>query len=139
MAFDLSTLPDEAKRAGYVSLARLLDLADRHDDMASVMRELVLWTDSQGSDLQIEERTLLSVAYKNVIGSRRASWRTIVDPANRDASFPGLVNMVRAKLEQEIDATCAELLDLLENKLILHADAHQAGPEAKIFYMKMVP
>lgn len=29
------------------------------------------------SDLSIEERNLLSVAYKNTIGSRRTAWRAI--------------------------------------------------------------
>ena len=32
---------------------------------------------SLDTDLSIEERNLLSVAYKNVIGARRASWRII--------------------------------------------------------------
>lgn len=32
---------------------------------------------SLNSELSIEERNLLSVAYKNVIGARRASWRIV--------------------------------------------------------------
>ena len=31
----------------------------------------------QPQELTVEERNLLSVAYKNVIGSRRASWRVV--------------------------------------------------------------
>jgi len=30
-----------------------------------------------GQELSVEERNLLSVAYKNTVGSRRSAWRSI--------------------------------------------------------------
>lgn len=41
--------------------------------MVSQMKSIA----SLDSELSIEERNLLSVAYKNVIGARRASWRIV--------------------------------------------------------------
>lgn len=38
----------------------------------------------QPKELSVEERNLLSVAYKNVIGSRRASWRVISSIEGKD-------------------------------------------------------
>ena len=39
---------------------------------------------TMGVELSIEERNLLSVAYKNVIGARRASWRIISSVEQKD-------------------------------------------------------
>ena len=50
---------------------KVYDKAERYDEMVESMREVVKVT----RDLNMEERNLLSVAHKNVIGSRRASWR----------------------------------------------------------------
>lgn len=41
--------------------------------MVSAMKEVAC----MDVELTVEERNLLSVAYKNVIGARRASWRII--------------------------------------------------------------
>ena len=35
-------------------------------------------------ELTVEERNLLSVAYKNLIGARRASWRIITNIENKE-------------------------------------------------------
>jgi 14-3-3 protein epsilon len=53
--------------------AKLAEQAERFDDMVQDMKDVA----KQPSELTVEERNLLSVAYKNVIGSRRASWRVI--------------------------------------------------------------
>ncbi len=56
--------------------------------MCRFMRQLV-FKNTVTADLNVEERNLLSVAYKNVIGARRATWRTInetlVQESQRDS------------------------------------------------------
>ena len=41
---------------------------------------------SLDTELSVEERNLLSVAYKNVIGARRASWRIISSIEQKEES-----------------------------------------------------
>lgn len=60
-------------RDSLVYKAKLAEQAERFDEMVSDMKEVA----KQPQELTVEERNLLSVAYKNVIGSRRASWRVI--------------------------------------------------------------
>lgn len=57
-------------------MARTAETAERYEDMCKIMRELVV-SSTAAEELSVEERNLLSVAYKNVIGSRRAAWRTL--------------------------------------------------------------
>ncbi|EEY19856.1 conserved hypothetical protein [Verticillium alfalfae VaMs.102] len=45
--------------------------AERYDEMVGYMKEVA----KLGGELTVDERNLLSVAYKNVVGTRGASWR----------------------------------------------------------------
>uniref|UniRef100_A0A8C0Q9F5 14-3-3 domain-containing protein n=1 Tax=Canis lupus familiaris TaxID=9615 RepID=A0A8C0Q9F5_CANLF len=56
-----------------VQKAKLAEQAERYDDMPACMKSVT----EQGAELPNEERNLLSVAYKNVVGAPRSSWRVI--------------------------------------------------------------
>lgn len=45
---------------------------------------------SMDVELTVEERNLLSVAYKNVIGARRASWRIISSIEQKEENKVGI-------------------------------------------------
>ena len=50
--------------------------------MVTYMKEVA----KLGGELSIDERNLLSVAYKNVVGTRRASWRIISSIEQKEES-----------------------------------------------------
>ena len=58
------------------------------------------------------ERNLLSVAYKNVVGSRRSSWRVISSLEQRSTSDDkqALAKEYREKIETELKEVCNEVL-----------------------------
>jgi len=93
---------------------------------------------SSTSDLSLEERNLLSVAYKNVVGARRASLRIIgsieAKEKEKNNGNATLVAQYRTKVEEELNTICNDILGLLDDNLIPKA---QTSAEAKVFYMKM--
>jgi len=119
-------------RKDLVFQARTAETAERYEDMCRFMRELVKHTDSKKlGDLSVEERNLLSVAYKNVIGARRASWRTLnVDERKDDP----LIIDYKKQVEAEMESICQDVLDLLENVLIAN---NKEENESRVFYLKM--
>ena len=59
-------------------------------------------------DLNVEERNLLSVAYKNVVGSRRSSWRVLSSIGERNSS--DTLTDYKAKIVTELQDVCKEVL-----------------------------
>merc|ERR1711976_301231 len=65
-----------------VYFAKLAEQAERYDEMADHMEAV----GKSGTELSVEERNLLSVAYKNAVGSRRAAWRIISSVEQKEKS-----------------------------------------------------
>ncbi len=88
-----------------------------------------------GADLSVEERNLLSVAYKNVVGARRSSWRVVssIEQKHDNDSKMQIAKKVREDIEKELNDTCTEILNLLDTVLIPGATT----AESKIFFLKM--
>merc|ERR1712070_308454 len=91
-----------------------------------------------GTELSVEERNLLSVAYKNAVGSRRAAWRIITSVEQKEKSKGNDDNAKYAKeycgkVEGELDKICKTILGLLDEYLITKA----GNGESKVFYQKM--
>ncbi|KAJ1557812.1 hypothetical protein HK096_005209 [Nowakowskiella sp. JEL0078] len=102
--------------------------------MVSYMKEVA----KLGVELTVEERNLLSVAYKNVIGARRASWRIVssIEQKEESKGNEGQVKKIkeyRSKIENELADVCTDILSVLDDHLI---PAAEAG-ESKVFYYKM--
>ena len=70
---------------------------------------------SADQELTVEERNLLSVAYKNVIGARRASWRIVSSIEQKEESknadkHIGTIREYRQKIETELEKVCEDVL-----------------------------
>jgi len=115
-----------------VQRAKLAEQAERYDDMAAAMRKVT----EQGAELSNEERNLLSVAYKNVVGARRSSWRVISSIETKTEASEKKQTMAkeyRTKVEDELKEICQDVLTLLDQHLIAKASL----AESKVFYLKM--
>uniref|UniRef100_A0A0V0HT61 Putative 14-3-3-like protein C-like n=1 Tax=Solanum chacoense TaxID=4108 RepID=A0A0V0HT61_SOLCH len=119
-----------------VYMAKLAEQAERYEEMVEFMEKV---SNSLGSEeLTVEERNLLSVAYKNVIGARRASWRIISSIEQKEESrgneeHVNSIREYRSKIENELSKICDGILKLLDSKLIPSA----TSGDSKVFYLKM--
>jgi 14-3-3 protein epsilon len=128
---------ENLNREQYVYLAKLAEQAERYEEMVSFMQKLVV-ASTPSSELSVEERNLISVAYKNVIGSLRAAWRIVSSIEQKEESRKNedhvlLVQQYRSKVESELSNVCASILQLLDSNLIPSA----SSSESKVFYYKM--
>ena len=85
-----------------IELAKLADQAERYDDMADYMKQYA----EMCKILSSENRNLLSVAFKNVVGSRRSAWRIL----SSDEKSSDQKKAYTAKIVSELKDICGNVL-----------------------------
>jgi len=124
---------DEREESVY--MAKLSEQAERYPEMVEAMKKIA----KLGTELTVDERNLLSVAYKNVIGARRAAWRIISSieekevERNENENKVSKVKDYREKIEGELTEICNDILGVLDEHLVPSA----TSSESKVFYLKM--
>jgi 14-3-3 protein epsilon len=127
MTFQIPT-----ERRDLVVMAKVAEQCERYDEMLVCMKKLV----SFHPVLSLEEKNLLSVAYKNVIGARRAPWRilsTLEQKSAGETSQNQIIRDFKQRMVAEIAAVCTDIFKLLEEFLIPGAE----DDESKVFYYKL--
>lgn len=121
-------------RATVVLLAKLSEKSERFEEMVQHMKAIA----NMPQELTAEERNLLSVAYKNVIGARRSAWRVlcqIADTAEPDTL--AVIAQYKARVEGELEAICGDVVLILSQCLIPNLRP-ETGAVSLAFYKKMM-
>ncbi|KAB1994316.1 hypothetical protein ERO13_D13G081500v2 [Gossypium hirsutum] len=124
----------EKERETHIYLAKLAEQAERYEEMVESMKKVA----KLDCELTVEERNLLSVGYKNVIGARRASWRIMSSIEQKEESKGNeenvkLIKGYRRKVEEELSNICTDILSIIDKHLI----PSSSSGEATVFYYKM--
>uniref|UniRef100_H2ZB59 14-3-3 domain-containing protein n=1 Tax=Ciona savignyi TaxID=51511 RepID=H2ZB59_CIOSA len=122
-----------SSREDLIARAKLSEQAQRYDEMAAAMKIVV----EMGSELSNDERNLLSIAYKHTTGARRQSWRVMssVEQKAEEESETRveIVHTYREKIEDELEAICQEIIQLIDTHLLKSAQ----DKDSQVFYYKM--
>ena len=128
--FTLANLQSNVKDTTVIIVAKLTDveMVDYTKQFAKMSKQ----------ELTLDERNILSVAFKNIVGTRRAAWRVLSSIQKKENNKGNTDNVTKVKtykaaIEKEMTDICQDILDLLTDFLIPNANAG----EGKVFFFKM--
>ena len=83
---------------------------------------VIQFSKASTEELTIDERNILSTAFKNVVGTRRAAWRVISLIERKENKKNSHANGEKAKnykqqIEQELTGKCNEILKLVNESI----------------------
>jgi len=120
-----------------LNAAKIAEVAERYTDMCEFLHKLVEMKCTSKETLTVDERNLLSVAYKNVVGTKRQSWRMLTQ-GNFDQLDQAQLTDYRSIIEKELKEVCNEVINLLETTTkVAREQEADSKKEDLVFYLKM--
>ncbi len=117
----------------HIFMARVAEQAERFDDMVLYLNKVV---EAKSEDFTTEERNLLSVGFKNQIGSKRTAIRTIsaIEQNPKYQKFNEALQGYKKKIEGELYEQCMSIVENVKDKCMKVATTD----ETKAFFYKMI-
>ena len=116
-----------------IFLARVAEQAERFDDMVNFLDKVL---EIKGGEVTADERNLLSVAFKNLISSKRAACRTIsaIEQNPKYSKFNEALVTYKGQIEKQLKEDCERIINMINTRVLAKA----CEKEAKAFFVKMV-
>ena len=117
-----------------IFLARVAEQAERFEDMVNFLEKAI--QAKSGEDFTVDERNLLSVGFKNLIGSQRGAIRTIgaIEQNPKYTKFGDALQAYKKKIEGELYDQCIKIVNTVQGQCLALAQ----DDESKAFFQKMI-
>jgi 14-3-3 protein epsilon len=117
-----------------IFLARVAEQAERFEDMVDFLKEAIQAKNDE--DFTVDERHLLSVGFKNLIGSQRGAIRTIgaIEQNPKYTKFNDALQTYKNKIEDELYNKCLSIVKIVKDNCVGLAK----DDESKAFFQKMI-
>lgn len=99
-------------------MARLAEQAERYDDMFDFLRPVLMTREH----FTPEERSMLSVAFKNLVTPRRTTWRTINHNFDGNQQGIDIIMKYKSVIEERLHKNCLAIIEVLQNYVIPHVE-----------------
>jgi 14-3-3 protein epsilon len=137
----LSPCPDELSAEQAIEMAKLAETAERFEDMAAYMGRVV--KEKSGNELTVDERNMISVAYKNMMTAYRTAWRQICDAMNSEDLNSAYMNAA-GEYKEKVAGELKKLITKVEAEIKVFISGPSAatkttpeGVEILVFFQKM--
>lgn len=100
-----------------IFMARVAEQSERFEDMVDFLKEVI---SSKDGDFTTEERNILSVGFKNLIGGKRTALRTIaaIEQNPKYSKFGDALAKYKHKIEDELFDQCILIVNLSKDKCL---------------------